>query len=138
MKTLSRFKKMGMAATLVAGFVFALPTWARRSSPEVIRIELGEDESSEGEITKRELERRIYRLERAVRQLQDRIFELETKEPSAEKDITYTCLIETSFHGTVSAEDKSETKARAAVLKKCMTETKESLKCKGEFVKCGE
>ncbi len=124
-------------ATVLAGsFVLALPTLARRGSEDVIRIELGGDSSTESDISKRDLERRIYRLERAVRQLQDRVFELESKETVEAKDKTYTCYIETQFHGTISVDGKSETKARTEVLKECHAKAKE-LKCKSEFVKCG-
>ncbi len=130
--------KVLMMSGVVLGFVFSgAPEALAKRSDNVIRIEVGNELTSEDEISKRELERRIYKLERAVRQLQDRVFELESKTPEESKDTSYTCYIETSFHGTITAESKSLTKAKAEALKKCTKETKE-LVCKGENVKCGE
>jgi hypothetical protein len=100
-----------------------------------------EEEPESASLSSRELRKRIKKLERAVAQLQRRVFELEYKESGAIgiiEEKKFTCYIETPFEGLFSETRSSQTEAKAAVSKTCSQKTNNSLYCKMDKVKCGE
>jgi len=103
---------------------------------KVIVIDVGSEEKT----SKKDLEKRIYRLERAVRQLQDRVFDLEVENSDLKDDNKkkFTCYIKTNMKGTFTSTQKSLTQAKADVMKKCSDEIKFGFECDEEKVKCGE
>lgn len=90
-----------------------------------------------------DLRERVYMLERAVEQLQAKVFELSnghggahpTPPPVAGPMVT--CYIKSSFNGTFMETAPTETAARASVLKKC-DEADAGLSCNEKNVKCGK
>ena len=112
---------------------------AHASKTKVIWI----DEPESEKLSDQELRQKVLRLERAVAQLQRRIFELEYadigKGESPRKNPTsFTCYIETPFEGLFSVTKASKTEAKAAVAAECSQKTKNSLHCKIENATCGE
>lgn len=103
---------------------------------KVIVIDVGSEEKT----SKKDLEKRIYRLERAVRQLQDRVFDLEVENSDLKDDNKkkFTCYIKTNMKGTFTSTQKSLTQAKADVMKKCSDEIKFGFECDEDKVKCGE
>lgn len=87
----------------------------------------------------RKLRKRLNRLEKAVRQMQDRVFNLEAAPvntaPRAPK--IHSCYISTSFDGTLTAQGSSEAEARGKVLNECHKKTSSSVFCSEIHVKCG-
>ncbi|MEY3903716.1 MAG: hypothetical protein RL189_3022 [Pseudomonadota bacterium] len=86
----------------------------------------------------KELYRRVYRLEMAVVQLQEQVFQLskstKPKDPDTNQQM-WTCMLTDSFKKTFSAKSSSETESRALVIQKCQTEN--SFGCEESKVKCG-
>lgn len=124
-------KKLLIAA-VVAGSVFAsMPLVAE----EIFRIEVGRDY---GRYTNDELRRRVWQLERAVDQLQMRIYQLEAKpviQPVvATPEKEWTCHIQ-SFATTHVASAKTKSAALADVLKKC-SEASHAMHCNAKDAKC--
>lgn len=85
------------------------------STQDVIRIEIGKDKYDDDDrSSKYDLYRRISSLERAVRQLQDRVFDLEVENGSLKDNQKfYTCFIKTPFDGTFTSTKRSMTEAKA-------------------------
>ena len=111
------------------------------SKKEVIRIEIGSEvESSRSKYSQKDLYKRLYRLERAVRQLQDRVFDLETENSQLvdEGKKTFTCFIKTNFDGTFTSTKKSLMEAKADAIQKCSDKIKSGFSCDEDKVKCGE
>ena len=111
----------------------------RYKGEKVVSINLGPESKS----SRRDLEKRIYRLEKAVRQLQERVFELEVENKNL-KDVNNdakvkktTCYIKTS-KGIYSSTQKSETQAKAEAMQKCSEVIKFGFECDEDKVKCGE
>lgn len=92
--------------------------------------------------TNRELEDRMYRLEQAVQQLQDRVYELQAENTAikAEDDKTpkFTCFIKTNMKGTISSTKTSKTKAKVDVMQQCSDLIKYGNECDEDKVKCGD
>jgi hypothetical protein len=102
------------------------------ASAEVIRIDIGKDKGS----SQIELERRVWSLERAVRQLQDRIYDLESDKAKPVAAVTmFTCQIE-SFGKMFSATEPTKMAAKAKVLKECADATN-AIHCEKDKVECG-
>lgn len=124
---------------LVAAVVVCFPSaYAQRD--DVIRIEVPRGEREYESYSNRELRRRVDRLERAVRQLQERVFELEyaknTPAPTAtpEKSM-WTCRID-SMGKIHVASAKTKAKAIADLISKCSSATS-SIHCDESDAKCG-
>jgi hypothetical protein len=99
---------------------------------EVIRIDIGKDKGS----SQTELERRVWFLERAVRQLQDRIYDLEAdKSKPVAANPMFTCQIE-SFGKMFSATEPTKMAAKAKVLNECADATN-AIHCEKDKVECG-
>ena len=101
---------------------------------EVIRIDIGKNKGS----SKDDLEERVWQLERAVRQLQDRIYDLEGKPNHGAAIVAapmFTCQIE-SFGKMFTATEPTKMAATAKVLKDCSKATN-SIHCDKEKVECG-
>ncbi len=93
------------------------------ASDNVFRIEIGKDFKS---YTNQDLQRRVWELERAVNQLQIRVFQLEAKPIDAPQ--TWSCTISAMgvpFVGTGS----TKAVANSAVLDKCKAEAKDTFFC---------
>lgn len=97
---------------------------------DVIKIEIGKEKGSSSS----DLERRIWHLERAVRQLQDRIYDLESDNRNPGKGM-FTCQI-TSFGKSFSATEPTQMAAKAKVLKECADATN-AIHCDKKDVECG-
>lgn len=102
---------------------------------DVFRIEIGRRDSSRN--SDRELYRRIYDLERAVEQLQRKVFKLELGNANPPAASMTTCYLKTPFDGTFSATEATETAARAKVLEKCTKASSETF-CQERNLKCGK
>jgi len=129
---------------LALAFILSVsPTFAKSfhysdsdDDKKIIVIDVGSEEKT----SKKDLEKRIYRLERAVRQLQDRVFDLEVENGDLKDDNKkkFTCYIKTNMKGTFTSTQKSLTQAKADVMKKCSDEIKFGFECDEDKVKCGE
>jgi hypothetical protein len=83
---------------------------------EVFRIEFESDYSS---LSKRDLKRRVWKLERAVAQLQEKVFQLTYAKPIKKKrKKKHTCYV-SAFGKTFTATRSTETAAKAEVLSTC-------------------
>ena len=91
----------------------------------ILRIDIGNDRD-EG----RDLTQRIIRLERAVRELQNRVYDLEDDaKPSRQVKVT-TCILQTPFDGVFIGKGVNEIEARANAVRQCSP--------KVSFVFCSE
>jgi galactokinase len=97
------------------------------------------DTGSESKSSSRDIQKRVYRLEQAVRQLQERIFELELENDGLKDDKVKktTCYLKTT-KGVFSSTQKSMTQARAEAMQKCTEVVKFGFECDEDKVKCGE
>lgn len=85
------------------------------NSDDVLKIQTGPQHSASA--TVRDLEERIYRLERAVSQLQNEVFRLSETPRKAEKEVS--CYIKTTFKGTFTGNGKTQNEAKGKALKAC-------------------
>lgn len=97
-----------------------------------------------GRSSNADLRERVYRLERAVEQLQAKVFELSNGAGGAQPVPTtipanqmVTCYIKSSFKGTFMETAATETAAKAAVMQKCDA-GEGGLSCEERNVKCGK
>ena len=97
---------------------------------DVFRIEIGKGGGSESE-----LRYRVLQLERAVDQLQRKVFQLESG--GGNRANWTTCYIKTPFDGTFSATEPTETAARAKALEKCSNKASSTF-CQERELKCGQ
>lgn len=97
------------------------------------------DTGSESNTSTRDMQKRLYRLEKAVRQLQERVFELELENDGLKDDKVKktTCYLKTT-KGVFSSTQKSMTLARAEAMQKCSEVVKFGFECDEDKVKCGE
>jgi predicted nuclease with TOPRIM domain len=110
-----------------------------RKSEKIVVIDLGSESPSKSSSNK-DLYRRLYRLEKAVRQLQERVFELETENTQLkeeEKGPSYTCYIKTA-KGLFTSTQKSMTQAKTQAMQKCSEVIRYGFDCDEDKVKCGE
>ena len=98
---------------------------------EVITIDIGQSKGS----SHSDLEKRVYRLERAVRQLQDRIYDLESDKSKPVAAATWTCSID-SMGKVYTATEPTQMAAKSKVLKQCAAGSN-SVHCSKEDVECG-
>jgi hypothetical protein len=81
----------------------------------IIRIDIGNDRD-EG----RELTQRLLRLERAVRELQNRVYDLEDDARAPRQVKVTTCLLKTPFDGTFTGKGANELEARKNAVAQCI------------------
>jgi len=118
-------------------FVLAAVVFSVGLGAEVFRIEFETDYNS---MSKKDLRRRVWNLERAVAQLQDRVFELSHKKSSTiivkrgKRSKKSTCYV-SSFGDTFTSTKSTETAAKADVLAKCSKEN-HAMHCKN--ITCGK
>lgn len=143
---------MRFLVALIALFTAASISYAQDTAPNMRgRLIIIEPGKSDGIVSNAELLRRINRLEQAVQQLQDKVFELSRNQRSGGRiafppvpplqpiqpaPSAYTCFIETTFRGTFMETAPTETAAKASVLKKCH-DGDGGLDCTERKVKCG-
>lgn len=99
-------------------------------SGEVFRIEIGKDYEK---YSNRELKERIWRLERAVSQLQEKVFKLETS--GTNNPDSWLCTIN-SLAGNFTATGGSKVVTKARVAEKCNKKEPGSIFCKDSHIKC--
>lgn len=110
---------------------FSNQTWAADS---IIKIEVGKHKDYSND----ELRERVWNLERAVQQLQDKVFELSKNQTKAADMVS--CYINTPFDGTFTATAATETAAKGEVMAKCGkgVDAGGSIHCSENKVKCGK
>ena len=82
----------------------------------IFRIDVGNDREADS----RRLSQRVNRLERAVRDLQNRIYDLEDNSRPTQREVTiYTCVLPTSFIGTYIGKAQTVVEARAQAVNSC-------------------
>ncbi len=115
---------------VLLSFLMSFSLTFSSAEAQVIRIEVGDKHGS----SKDELERRVWDLERAVRQLQNRIYDLEADKsrPVARRS---TCSLE-SFGKVFNATEDTEMLAKSVVMKKCADATN-AMHCDKSKVECG-
>ena len=138
-ENLTMFKKIICATAVILTFIVSASFASDRyNTDKVVIIDVG----SESKSSRRDLEKRLYRLEKAVRQLQDRVFELEVENSDLKKEDPnvkkITCYIKTNSKGLFSSTQKSQTQAKAEVMQKCSEVIRFGFECDEEKVKCGE
>jgi len=119
-------------------FVALFATIAFAGNSKIIWIE----EPGKTLSSNKQLRKRIARLERAVTQLQRKVFELEfdknsPETPEEKEETRHTCYIETPFNGLISETKTTLTEAKTAAVQACIKKTDSGLKCKMDNVKCG-
>ena len=113
-----------MKAKLFVVLLCSLLTVSAMADENVFRIEIGKDFKT---YSNNELQRRVWELERAVGQLQMKVFQLETAKPEAPK--TWSCIVSAmgeEFNGA------GDTKASAtnAAMDNCRKNAKDTFFCK--------
>lgn len=111
---------------------------ARTKGEKIVVIDLGSETPAKS--SNKDLYRRLYRLEKAVRQLQERVFDLEVENSQLkeeEKGPSYTCYIKTS-KGLFTSTQKSMTQAKTQAMQKCTEAIRYGFDCDEDKVKCGE
>lgn len=101
---------------LVSGLVLADQSLSMRIGDNIFRIQAGAQPSQTA--SNRELEQRIWMLERAVNQLQNQVFRLSDQGPR-EAPKTSSCYLKTSLKGTFTGSGASKTEAKGKALKAC-------------------
>lgn len=107
----------------ISALVLSTATFARdygtislNDGKNILRIDIG----NEREADSRQLVQRITRLERAVRELQNRVYDLEDETTPTHREIkVFTCTLPTSFDGTFIGKGKTEAEARANASNNC-------------------
>ena len=84
-------------------------------------------------IIDKKLRKRLRRLEEAVLQLQDKVFQLEHQSPIVSKP--FVCILETKIHGTFMSRDRSRLGAQGKVFKKCEKKAGQYW-CKKDLISC--
>lgn len=101
---------------------------------DVFRIDFGQVKDRD-----RDLQWRVSQLERAVDQLQRKVFELQFNNPPSRPGSNWTtCFIKTPFDGTFSATEPTETAARARAVERCEQNKKGSIFCEARHLTCGK
>lgn len=106
---------------------------------DIFRIEFGRP-GSPSRPSERDLQWRVNQLERAVDQLQRKVFDLQFNAPSRPNSTWTTCFIKTPFDGTFSATEPTETAARAGAIQKCNNKNSgsKSIFCDESKLQCGK
>ena len=105
------------------------------SADEMFRIDVGRDDN----YSDRELRRRVHWLEKAVRQLQERISSMDQSLATCStrrSSLQYTCYIQTFGKTYIAHSSDSEMAAKAQVIYNC-SQANGAMFCKDENVDCG-
>jgi len=108
------------------------------ASQDIFRIEIGKRDSSSDT---QDLRQRVWMLEQAVRQLQDKVFQLEysnANRPSPVASKQYTCTLQNNMAGTFTSTKGSMGEAKADVIKQCTDKNSSNFFCKKKDVECSE
>jgi hypothetical protein len=117
MKSKSSFLSVNMVFALMFMAILTLVPSVQVFAEEVFRIEVGRDYNS---YSQRDLQRRVWELERAVAQLQSRVFELElsratrpapTATPAVDTWICKVTAMGVTYTGTGGSKAVAEHKA---------------------------
>lgn len=91
-------------------------SFTKNDGGTIIRIEVG----SERDTDSRQMIKRMVQLERAVRELQNRVYDLEDdSRPQTREERVYTCVLSTSFDLTFIGKGSTEIEAKAQANKAC-------------------
>ncbi|MBN8541854.1 MAG: hypothetical protein J0L82_15795 [Deltaproteobacteria bacterium] len=116
-KVTSKFLSVNVVLAILFMAVMTLAPSAQVAAEEVFRIEVGRDYNS---YSQRDLQRRVWELERAVAQLQSRVFELElsraarplpTATPAVDTWICKVTAMGVTYTGTGGSKAVAEHKA---------------------------
>ena len=114
MKKLALLTLLAISTTTFAGVNYG--SIRLDDGKNIFRMDIGNEKENDS----RELSRRVNRLERAVRELQNRIYDFEDDSVPATREVTvYTCVLPTSFDGTFIGKGKTEVEARANAVNSC-------------------
>lgn len=107
--------------------------FTKNDGTTIVRIEVGNDRDNDT----RAMTRRIIQLERAVRELQNRVYDLEDDARPLTREVTlYTCSMRSNFNEFFAGDESlSEAQARASVIGKC-TKVRHPMFCEDTKVKC--
>jgi hypothetical protein len=112
-------KKFITALALVlstATFARDYGTISLNDGKNILRINIGNERDSDS----RQLVQRITRLERAVRELQNRVYDLEDEANPTRREIKIiTCILTTSAYGSFIGKGRTEAEARANASNSC-------------------
>jgi hypothetical protein len=103
----------------------------------IFRIEVGQEKggSNSAPSPVNELYSRIFRLERAVRDLQNRVYDLqENVQPELREVKVATCTLETPFNGTYLGKGSTENQATFDAIRQCEKKA-DTYYCNGSRVK---
>lgn len=82
----------------------------------IIRIEVGSERDSDS----RAVMRRMMQLERAVRELQNRVYDLEDDaRPQTREQKIVTCALKSSFNGTFIGKASTQIEAQSIAIQQC-------------------
>lgn len=123
-----------LALLSVSSVAFADSLNVKIGGGDVLRISAGPQYSDKATI--RDLEERIYRLERAVAQMQNEVFRLSDM-PRAQAS-KVSCYLETTFDGTITGSGSTKTEAKGKILKECHDKGTNSIFCKDRDIKCDD
>lgn len=88
-----------------------------RDGSTIVRINVGSDRESDS----RENSKRIASLERAVRELQNRVYDLEDETRPSTREVTvYACSLKSAFKGTFLGKGTTEVEAKTNAVQKCI------------------
>lgn len=109
-----------------------LTIFTNLKADSVYRIEVGEDYSK---YSNRDLRERVWRLERAVAQLQQKVFELQAQNTATPTPKVWTCYMQ-SFAQTFTATASTKSAAVADLIQQCSRRSG-AIHCSEDKVKCG-
>ena len=90
--------------------------YTKNDGDTIIRIEVGNDRDTDSP----QMMRRMVQLERAVRELQNRVYDLEDdSRPQTYEVKVFTCVLPTSFDGTFIGKGSTEIEAKAEASRAC-------------------
>jgi hypothetical protein len=82
----------------------------------IIRIEVGNDRDNDS----RAMMKRMVQLERAVRELQNRVYDLEDDaRPQTREQKIVTCALKTNFNGTFIGKAPTQIEAQTIAIQQC-------------------
>lgn len=109
-------------------FLGSLLSVSAKASDTVFRIDIGKDFTS---YSNADLQRRVWELERAVGQLQMKVFQLETAKPEAKPEAvkTWSCIVSAMGEEYNGAGD-TKASATNAAMDNCRKNSKDTFFCK--------
>ncbi len=128
---------------IAAAAVYSEDSLTAKIQDNIFRISVGPRETSSTSM--RDLQERVWALERAVYQLQNRVYDL-TDQLNDSRRIrlpslpvkTYSCYITTPFDGTFTGTGSSIGEAKGKALKACSVKNKSSIFCSESKLKCDD